>query len=121
MSDVSGYLISAKVSYRDIMCETIPDSPFLFFVGARGKPVNEARVMETVSYLPPSIVINYYEFGRVIPCSKKFSLGANFRHFRPLRENRTRKKKEEKLMASFCAYVDTNLYPCEGNGFLQSV
>ena len=39
------------------MCETIPDSPFLLFVGARGKPVNEARVMETVSYLPPSIVI----------------------------------------------------------------
>ena len=45
MSDVSGYLIlSAKSSYRNIMCELVPGSPpqFLFFVRARGEPGNKA-------------------------------------------------------------------------------
>ena len=45
MSDVSGYLmVSAKSSCRDITCESVPGSlpPFLFFVGARGEPGNEA-------------------------------------------------------------------------------
>ena len=46
MSDVSGYLIvSAKSSCCDITCKSVPGSPppFLFFVGARGEPGNEAK------------------------------------------------------------------------------
>ena len=37
-------IIAVMSSCRDIMCESIPGSlpPFLFFVGARGEPGNEA-------------------------------------------------------------------------------
>ena len=39
-------MVSAKSSCRDITCESVPGSPppFLFFVGARGEPGNEANV-----------------------------------------------------------------------------
>ena len=46
MSDVSGYLmVSAKSLCRDITCELVPGSPppFLFFIGGRGEPGNEAN------------------------------------------------------------------------------
>ena len=38
-------MVSAKSSCRDITCESVPGSlpPFIFFVGARGEPGNEAR------------------------------------------------------------------------------
>ena len=39
-------MVSAKSSCRDIMCESVPGSPppFLFSVGARGEPGNEASI-----------------------------------------------------------------------------
>ena len=45
MSNVSVYLmVSAKSLCRNIMCESVPGSPplFIFVVGARGEPGNEA-------------------------------------------------------------------------------
>ena len=38
-------MVSSKASCHDITCESIPGSPlpFLFFVGARGEPGNEAN------------------------------------------------------------------------------
>ena len=45
LSDISGYLmVSAKVSCRGIMCESIPGSPppFLLSIGVRGEPGNKA-------------------------------------------------------------------------------
>ena len=42
---VTMFAIIAVMSFRDITCELIPGSPppFLFFVGARGEPGNEAK------------------------------------------------------------------------------
>ena len=43
-------MVSAKSSCRDITCESVPGSPpqFLFFVGARGDPGNEASTTMNV-------------------------------------------------------------------------
>ena len=60
MSDVSGYLmVSAKSSCRDITCESVPGSlpPFIFFVGARGEPGNEAKII----YLLPEVACGLWE------------------------------------------------------------
>ena len=39
-------IIAVTSMCRDITCESVPGSPlpFLFFVGARGEPGNEARI-----------------------------------------------------------------------------
>ena len=58
------------------------------------------------------------------PYGGKFSLGANFRNFcgqTCFCEKPRKNEQRWKLMTSLCAYVDTNLYPCERDGSLQSV
>ena len=52
-------MVSAKSSCRDITCESVPGSPppFLFFVGARGEPGNEAIWYVRIPYIHSALFV----------------------------------------------------------------
>ena len=59
-------MVSAKSLCRDITCESVPGSPppFLFFVGARGEPGNEAITIYL--YICVYFVVHTYSYGVIV-------------------------------------------------------